>query len=420
MSVELQVKIASDGSLDLRWDADTEPSGWMLLIQRTGAVLAHTALLLSADTRATRIDHLGRHQRYRLAVLGLTAVGDPQASAWWTATPRQGLTVLKERDPFDLSTCTARAEDLLVMPQAERLTAWWKLTPGFVDQIVVELWQAEDLIARLDLEPEVTSLSVDATRGVPLTDGRAYQLVLRTGFGGHLFDGPPPVVCVPAAQGAERAANRDLPQEHLVYPTLSLSPELDVFGEGCDPESAEPGGQPAAIVCMHCRREVTWDAWRLRCPGCGAEFIPNGRGAYLDVARLRFGTCRCCLPKKILIQKAGSASLVCAHTGKEHIRAPGAEGHALIEDLPYGLCQCCRPRRPLTSQRGKVVCSKSSEQHVNQAGRWALKPSAPVFDASAIDALLDAGLAEISATGVSRTRSAKRKHRTTRGIRGSK
>ncbi len=414
MAVELRVTISGDGGLELSWDADREPSGWMLLIQRTGTVTAHTALLLSADTRAYRIDHLGRHQRYRLAVLGLTAEGPPDASAWWTATPRQGLKALKERDPLDLETCTARAKGLLVMPQTQRLTAWWKLTPGFVDQLVVELWQAEDLIARLDLEPEVTSLSLDATRGVPLTDGMAYQLSLRTGFAGHLFDGPDPVTCVPAAQGAERAANRDLPQDHLVYPTLSLAPELDVFGEQAEPDATEPDARPATIVCMHCRHEVRWDAWRLRCPGCGAEFIPNGRGAYLDVARLRFGTCRCCLPKKILIQKAGSSSLVCAHTGKEHIRAPGAEGHSLIEDLPYGLCQCCRPRRPLVRQRGKIVCSKSSEEHVNQAGRWALSPSAPVFDASAIDALLDAGLAEISETGVSRGRGAKK------GKRGSR
>jgi hypothetical protein len=147
---------------------------------------------------------------------------------------------------------------------------------------------------------------------------------------------------------------------------------------------------------------VIWNSYRLVCGGCGAEFIPNGRGAFLEIARLRFGTCQCCLPKKILVQRQGAESLTCVHSGKEHMRMPGSQGFSLIEDLPFGLCQCCRPRRPLLRRRGGICCSKSGEKHQNEAGAWVLVPSQPVFDAAAIDDLLDAGMAEICSTGVSR------------------
>jgi hypothetical protein len=51
-----------------------------------------------------------------------------------------------------------------------------------------------------------------------------------------------------------------------------------------------------------------------------------------------------------------------------------------------------------------IRCSKSGEVHRNEQGRYALVPSVAVFDATAIDDLLDEGLAEICATGVSRGR----------------
>ena len=88
---------------------------------------------------------------------------------------------------------------------------------------------------------------------------------------------------------------------------------------------------------------------------------------------------------------------------------PGSSGEGgargaflLIEDLPHGLCQCCRPRRPLERKDQGVVCSKSGENHRNERGQYVLVPSEPVFDAAAIDELLDAGLAEICSTGVLR------------------
>src|SRR5204863_5813812 len=121
------------------------------------------------------------------------------------------------------------------------------------------------------------------------------------------------VACTPAPQGEERAHNRAHPQAHLVYPCLSLAPELDVFDEGTSDAAAQ-------IVCGRCRGPTEWRDYTLRCKSCNAEFIANQRGDYLDVTRLRFGTCRCCLPRKLLVQDAGQACLRCADSGKEHLR----------------------------------------------------------------------------------------------------
>jgi len=245
----------------------------------------------------------------------------------------------------------------------------------------------------------VNSISLDDTRGVELDNGQAYSVRLRARFAGTLLGNAPLVRCTPAPQGQERAANQGHPQGNLIYPSLTLTPEICIFPEDEQHGEAAPA---ESIVCCHCRRPVQWREYRLRCSGCGAEFIPNGRGDFLDLGQLRFGTCTCCLPRKILIQKRGEAALACAHSGKEHIRLPDTEGYHLIEDLPFGLCQCCRPRRPLVRRGQSVRCGKSGEKHRNEDGRYVLVPSEPVFDASAIDSLLDAGLAEICAVGVSR------------------
>ena len=78
------------------------------------------------------------------------------------------------------------------------------------------------------------------------------------------------------------------------------------------------------------------------------------------------------------------SGLRCAHSGKEHIRDRST--FLLIEDLPFGLCQCCRPRRPLAKQPdASVRCTKSHELHRRSGEEFVLVPSAPVFDAAAID-----------------------------------
>jgi hypothetical protein len=404
VKVELTAKVVKDGSVALEWQSDFSAHTIHLLVMRSAQIPAYTALRLSGKTKAYRIDNLGRHQRYRFCVL---AMGKSKrcGSAWISITPKQGLAP-REDSPFeDLHDHLARTHDLLLMPQQGRLTAWWKLSPGFADRTQLKIWQAETLVKRFDLEPEVTSLSMDSQRGLELENGLVYQVSVRCSYAGMASEASGPVACAPAVQGKEREANAELAQQHLVYPTLSLAPEVDVFGDetGAD-KNPETTPELAAIICCHCRRPVRWDSWRLRCEGCGAEFIPNGRSDYLEVAKLRFGTCRCCLPKKILIQPAGKPDLSCSHSGKQHIRTSGNGAYQLIEDLPYGLCQCCRPRRPLLRKAGRVRCTKSSEEHVNQAGRWVLLPSSPVFDAAAIDDLLDAGLAEISSQGVSNGR----------------
>lgn len=411
--MELLGEITSDGCVELRWRAPARAPtqaahSFQLLIVRTGAVPAFTSLLLDGRTQRYRIEHLSRHQRY----LMLVQAPGGAASQWLSVTPRAGLAPVID-DRRRLEDYLARPGRFVVMPQARRITAYWTVTAGFVDRLRVELRLADgEPLTRLELEPEVSSVSLDAGRGLTLQNGQTYVVRLETCFAGRVCAATPAVRCVPAPQGEERRANGALPQERLIYPSVSLAPEVRIFddedgGEQAQPGGKEPGGKE--LRCCHCQRSVSWQDYRLVCSGCGAEFIPNGRGDFLELGSLRFGTCRCCLPKKILImrpEEAAAGSLRCAHSGKEHIRMPGAEGHHLIEDLPHGLCQCCRPRRPLV-RRGQIIrCSRTDEVHRNQDGRYVLVPSQPVFDAAAIDELLDAGLAEICSTGVSSARRA--------------
>jgi hypothetical protein len=396
MSIELRTSVPQDGSVALSWRAsDSRPSSWTLLVIRTGSVPAYTAWNLSGDIDSYQINNLSRHQRYRIAVAGGDAI-----SPWVDVTPRVNLEPKPDEEIEGVRPYVAGIERVTVMPQDARLTAYWKTTSGFVDKVVIEVLQGGQVWKQLEVPPEVTSLSLDKHRGVPLMNGRTYGIRLHTVFGG-VNHSSETIRCTTAPQGQEREANRGFPQDSLIYASLALTPEVKIFDDEDDAPVQERA--PAAqIVCFQCRQTVEWDSYRLVCRGCGAEFIPNGRGDFLDVGRLRFGTCKCCLPKKILVQRPGSQALTCAHSGKEHIRFPGAEGYHLIEDLPYGLCQCCRPRRPLVKRGQKICCSKSGEKHKNENGSWVLVPSDPVFDAAAIDDLLDAGLADICSTGVSR------------------
>lgn len=406
MTIELTGEVVRDGCVALDWRNGSEVQSVHLLIIRTGAVPSYTALQLDGGTRRYRIDHLSRHQRYLVCVLVHLTTGSAgsrrlSCSRWLSVTPRAGLAPITD-ETSGVESHLASPSKLSVMPQDRRITVYWSASAGFVDRFLLEVLKGERCIRRLELEPEVSSISLDAGRGVQLQNGQTYSVRLRTCFASRVMGEAPAVRCVPAPQGQERHANQDLPQDHLIYPSLSLSPEIQIFEEE-EQDSAQAAGE--ALVCRHCGQPVQWRDYQLRCDGCGARYISNGKGAHLELSRLRFGTCRCCMPEKILIQRSGSQALTCAHSGKEHIRMPGATaGFHLIEDLPHGLCQCCRPRRPLINKRGEIRCSKSDEKHRNQEGRYVLVPSDPVFDATAIDDLLDAGLAEICASGVSKGR----------------
>lgn len=403
MNAQLTAQVPQDGALVLAWSQDFSARNHDLLIMRTGAVPAFTFLQLDGKTQRYEFNNLSRHQRYRVAVLAHGAQ-QSAASPWLSITPRQGLEPRVEEGSDGIERHVARITRLTLMPQDQRITAYWQRAAGFAEKLILQVHHHNKLLKSVELEPEVNSICLTAERGFSLKNGETYSVRLRTRFAGMLQDGPEEVRCIPAPDTQERHANQSLPQQHLIYPCLSLSPELRIFDD--DPECVTPAdAQTRSILCIHCRGAVQWRSYHLRCQGCGAQFIPTGRGDYLDVAQLRFGTCRCCLPHKILIQKKGSDALVCAHSGKEHIRLPGAPEFHLIEDLPFGLCQCCRPRRPLEQHGKDICCSKTREKHRSEQGRYVLIPSQPVFDATAIDELLDAGLAEICSTGVSRARS---------------
>ena len=388
--IQLHGTVVDDGQVALEWRTRGAVDSCWLLAIRSGAKPGFTTLVLDGSTRAYRFTNLGRHQRYRFAVLAARD-GEQLASRWVGATPRAGLAVA---DDGERALELAHLSRVLVMPQDRRLTLYWQLGAGFVDKVIVDLHHDDTRLATYELEPEVRSFTIDAARCSALANGTAYTLTARPRFA--CTDGTPcTVTCTPAPQGQERTANRAHPQQHLVYACLSLAPELDVFHEGSGEEAVQ-------IVCGSCRAPTAWRDYTLRCTRCRAEFIANQRGDYLDVGKLRFGTCKCCLPRKLLVQDVGSEALRCAHSGKEHLRDGSA--FLLIEDLPFGLCQCCRPRRPLAKRGAEVRCTKSNELHRRAGDQLVLVPSAPVFDAAAIDELLDAGLADICASGVSRGR----------------
>jgi hypothetical protein len=313
-------------------------------------------------------------------------------------TPRAGSLASEERTRQGIEADVAKLSALRVMPQSRRLTVFWTLDKGFIDDVELVLRSGTTVLLRMRIEPEVKSVVIDESRCPALHNGVTYSLELAPRFG-SLCGSPVTTKLVLASQGQERAANAGLDQAAIVYACLAL-------GEEADPFAAESrAAAPERITCCHCRAGVAWVDYRLRCSGCGAEFIPNGRGDFLDLARLRFGTCACCLPKKVLVQEPGTETLVCAHSQKEHLRLGEEAGFRLIEDLPFGLCQCCRPRRPLTRVADGVQCSRTKEPHRASDGHgYVLVPSALVFDAAAIDELMDQGLADISARGISRAR----------------
>lgn len=408
MPVQLEVEVQGDGRIALSWRSDRAARAWYLLVVRTGARKAYTALLLGGEVERYAVSSLSRHQRYRVAVLAVHEDG-AACSPWTSVTPRAGLAPRKEEDDAGgLADSVRRVENLVLMPQDQRVTAFWDLSPGFADRVVLEVLEGEARVGRLELEPEVRSCALCAERGIRLANGHGYRVRLSTRFAALAGHAPQEAGVTPAPAGQERAANRAHEAARLVFPSLAPSPELALFPEeasaGSGQASAEPERVGAQILCGHCGREVRWEGPRLLCSGCRAQFVQSADGDYLDLSRLRFGTCRCCVPGRILVQHPGADLLVCSASGKEHVRVAGSREFRLIEDLPHGLCQCCRPRQPLAKVRGDVRCGKSSELHRCVDGRYVLVPTELVFDAKAIDELMDAGLADICQAGISRGR----------------
>ena len=223
--------------LCLNWNGEgSPPTQWWLLVERTGARPGYTSLTLDGGVKAWRFENLSRHQRYRIQV---RAPGD-QASACVDVLPREGSTAVTEQGaPMPQAGIT----QLLVMPQNRRLTAYWTLSSGFVDRTVVAVHVEGRLLGRWELEPEVRSLSVDAARVAALQNGMVCDVTVATRLGTVVQD-VMTVRAVPAPQGREREANRALTQAGLVYPCLSLTDELDLFGDA----NARPPGRGAVRI----------------------------------------------------------------------------------------------------------------------------------------------------------------------------
>ena len=159
--LQLSAQIVEDGQVSLSWTGSFA-SYWLLAI-RTGSRPGFTTLKLDGVTRSYRFANLGRHQRYRFAVLA--AHGDQQiCSPWLSATPRAGYDVVADAD--DVSAHLAAIERLVVMPQDRRLTLYWQLGPGFIDKVVIFA------AARRSSRPTSSSPRSRASRSTPLAAAR--------------------------------------------------------------------------------------------------------------------------------------------------------------------------------------------------------------------------------------------------------
>ena len=155
--IQLAGNVVDDGQVALEWRG-AYPSYWLLAI-RSGAKPGFTTLKLDGGTRSYRFANLGRHQRYRFAVLAAKD-GEQVCSPWLSATPRAGVEITREAGELPI----AALERLVVMPQDRRLTLYWQLGPGFVDRVIVELRKSTIVLATFELEPEVKSFTIDAAR----------------------------------------------------------------------------------------------------------------------------------------------------------------------------------------------------------------------------------------------------------------
>jgi hypothetical protein len=371
----MRIEAPTPGRIRFVWPRATKT----LLLMRTGASPGFAHWTIAGDSY--EITNLSRRQRYLCGAL------DADGTVSWKSVVGDSV-VEEETRPVQI----ARIERFSVMPQHERVTLYWQLGRGFISGLELVIRRGDKVLSTERIDRDVRSVVCRAQNGESLSFTLTPLFARLTGASAS-------AMCRAAPQGEERAANAVFRQLPLIYPCLTLGDEQDPFAD------AASGQTPQRIACGTCQGTVAWDEYLLRCCACRAEYVPNGRGDYLDVAKLRFGTCRCCLPKKVLISEGDD--LTCAHSRKQYIRLPGEAAYRLIEDLPFGLCQCCRPRKPLLKRGEQVRCAGSDELHTSSAGEgFILVPSAPIFDAARIDELLDAGLAELSGTGINKRRNA--------------
>src|SRR6185503_10024885 len=202
-------QVIDDGHVALEWapHAGKFKSYW-LLVMRTGAKPGFTTLELDGHTYGYRFANLGRHQRYRFAVLAARD-GAQVCTPWLSATPRAGTTLARE--DAGVTDHLAKLTSLVAMPQDRRITLYWQLGPGFVDKIAIEIRRGAVVLANFELEPEVKSFTIDPPRCRGLVNGTTYTVIARARF--VLSDSETrSVVVTPAPQGQEREANRAHPQ----------------------------------------------------------------------------------------------------------------------------------------------------------------------------------------------------------------
>lgn len=148
--------------------------------------------------------------------------------------------------------------------------------------------------------------------------------------------------------------------------------------------------------CPRCQGLLSEEDGFFLCGGrCGRRWVAGGTGRWLDPATLPLGVCECCRPRLPLV--AAEVGAICPACHAEYLVLP--EGVTLrSRAASLGICRCCLPPQPLVQVESGLVCRNKPQQHYRlDRGEVIWVGHAPVIDANAVAAAIDAALSANSA-----------------------
>lgn len=147
--------------------------------------------------------------------------------------------------------------------------------------------------------------------------------------------------------------------------------------------------------CPYCTGALLSQDGLLQCNTCRKRFTFRVTdGEIVDVERLLYGVCRCCLLRRPIVRNGEFT--VCSLSNERYIEYKGE--YLRLLGLPFGLCSCCDNPRPLTvDSESRIICTDTGAEYVrNLDGTTVRKP--PVVDisspTSSIEAALNDGTAQ--------------------------
>ncbi len=147
-------------------------------------------------------------------------------------------------------------------------------------------------------------------------------------------------------------------------------------------------------ACLYCGCSLVSQNGLLQCSNCRKSFTFRVvDGEMVDVERLLYGVCRCCLLRKPIVRSRGF--MVCSLSDERYVEYRGE--YLRLLDLPFGLCSCCESPRPLTANsQSEIICTDTGVEYVrNLDGAIVRKPpSIDLSSASSVEAALNDGTAQ--------------------------